>query len=195
MSFTDISAIIKKVTGDNSKDNNNKPGVSTETKALRLFSSGNSPVDIAIKLDITSASAEELYLGFWRLKQQPFLAFVYKELGIHFSSFIRLFKLLGDAKIAGEEAVTLIKDAKQILFLRNTYLDLTTANTNLEEQIRKELSELANVRNEVDRQQGYLQWYIEEQKRVIFETEQRKRELQYLDRLINEKWKDYISYK
>lgn len=58
--------------------------------------------------------------------------------------------------------------------LRNTFLDLTNAITNLEEQRKSILSELTNLRNEVDRQQGYLQWYLEEQKRVIFEIEQRE---------------------
>lgn len=97
MSFTDIAAIIRKVTGDSSKDSRTKPAVSRETKALRLFSNGNSPVEVAIKLDISSDEAEELYLGFWRLKQQPYLAFTYKELRFQLSSFIRLFKLLRSA--------------------------------------------------------------------------------------------------
>jgi DNA-binding CsgD family transcriptional regulator len=195
MSFGPIGNIIRKVTGDNSKSSSNKPIVSRETKALRLFSDGNAPIEVAIKLDISIEMVEELYLGFWRLKQQPFLAFVYKELGSHFSSFLRLFKLLRDAKIAEEEAVTLINEAKQIPFLRNTYLDLTNANANLEGQRKNMLSELSNVRNEIDRQQGYLRWDIAEQKRVNFEIEQRKRELQHLDRLIDDKMKEYLHYK
>lgn len=51
------------------------------------------------------------------------------------------------------------------------------------------ISELSSVQNEVDRKRGYLQWYVEELKRVIFEIEERKSELQYLDRLSNDNMK------
>ncbi|MGI0044083.1 MAG: hypothetical protein ACRD47_10260, partial [Nitrososphaeraceae archaeon] len=49
MSFGPIGNIIRKVTGDNSTDNNNKPMLSKETKALRLFSNGKSPISVTIK--------------------------------------------------------------------------------------------------------------------------------------------------
>lgn len=120
---------------------------------------------------------------------------IYKELKYHLPSFIRLFKHLRGAGIREEEAADLIKDAKQIPFLRNTFLDLTNANTNLEERGKVMLSELTSIQNEVERQQGYLQWYVEEQKRVNFEIEQRKRDLQYLDQLTNDKMKEYTRYK
>jgi hypothetical protein len=74
-------------------------------------------------------------------------------------------------------------------------LDLTNAIANLEKQGKEMMSELTNIRNEVDRQEGYLHWYKEEQKRVIFEIDQGKKELQYLDGLANANMKDYFRYK
>lgn len=195
MSFTDIAAIIRKVTGDSSKDSNTKPIVSKETKALRLFSTGNSPVDVAIELDISSDETEELYLGFWRLKQLPYLAFICKELGSQLPSFIKLYKLLKSTGITEEEAVNLINDAKQIPFLRNTFLDLTNKITNLEERGNSLLSDLSDLQSEIERRKGYLQYYMRELNRMNFEVMEKNRELQYLKQLTNAKRKDYVRLK
>jgi hypothetical protein len=195
MSFTDIAAIIRKETGESNKDNNNKPTMTKETEALKLFKKGKTSVEVAIILGISIDETEDLYLGYLRLKNLHNLVLIYKELKYQLPSFVRLFKLLRGAGIREEEAVDLIKDAKKIPFLRNTLMDLTNANANLEEQKKEMLSEQTSIQNEVDRQHGYLQWYKEEQKRVNFEIEQRKRDLQYLDRLTNDKMKEYIRYK
>lgn len=183
MSFSPIGNIIRKVTGESSRDNNSKPTSSKETEAFKLFKKGKTPVEVAILLNASSDETEDLYLGYLRLKNLHNLVLIYKELRNNLPSFVRLYKILRSAGIREEEAVELIKDAKQIPFLRNTFLDLTNANTNLEEQQKRMLSELSSIQDEVDKKQGYLQWYAEEQKRIIFEIEERKRELQYLDRL------------
>lgn len=84
---------------------------------------------------------------------------------------------------------------QQIPFLRNTFLDLTNANANLEEQRKEMLSELTSIQSEVETKRSYLQWYVEELKRIMFEIEQKKRELQYLDQLTNDNMKGYFRYK
>jgi hypothetical protein len=183
MSFSPIGNIIRKVTGESSRDNNSKPTSSKETEAFKIFKKCKTPVEVAILLNASSDETEDLYLGYLRLKNLHNLVLIYKELRNNLPSFVRLYKILRSAGIREEEAVELIKDAKQIPFLRNTFLDLTNANTNLEEQQKRMLSELSSIQDEVDKKQGYLKWYAEEQKRIIFEIEERKRELQYLDRL------------
>lgn len=194
MSFGPIGNIIRKITGESSKNSDAKPTMSKETEALKLFERNKTAVEVAIILGINSDETEDLYLGYLRLKNLHNLVLIYKELKYQLPSFVRLFKLLRSAGIREEEAVDLIRDAKQIPFLRKTFLDLTNVNTNLEDQRKGTLSDLTSMQIEVDRQQCYLQWYIEEQKRVNFEVEQRKRDLQYLDRLTNEKMKEYIRY-
>lgn len=91
-----------------------------------------------------------------------------------------MYKYLRSAGIREEDAADLIKDIKQIPFLRKTFLDLTNANANLEEQRNSLLAELSSVQNEVDRKWGYLQWHIEELKRVIFEVERRRKNTKIL---------------
>lgn len=192
MSFGPIGKIIRKVTGDSSDD---KPTKSKETEALKLFQEGKTPVEVAIILGISPDETEDLYLGYLRLKNLHQFVLIYKEMKYHLPSLIKFFKHLKSAGIKEEDATDLIKEARQIPFLRNTFLDLTNANANLEKQGREMMSELTSIRNEVDRQEGYLQWYKEEQKRVIFEIDQGKKELQYLDGLINASMKDYFRYK
>ena len=52
MSFTDISATIKKVTGDSSSDD--KPTISKETEALKLFMEDKTPIEVAVITGSTS---------------------------------------------------------------------------------------------------------------------------------------------
>ena len=94
-----------------------------------------------------------------------------------------------------QDAANLFNEAQQVLFLRNTFLDLTNANTSLQEQNSNLLSELSSVQNEVNINRGYLQWYVEELKRFIFAIEEKKRELQYLDQLVDDNMKGYARYK
>jgi transposase len=192
MSFGPIGNIIRKVTGDSSND---KPTMSKETEALKLFQEGKTSVQVAIILDISSDETEDLYLGYLRLKNLHQLVLIYKDMKYKLPSFIKFFNHLRIAGVKEEDAADVIREAKQIPFLRNTFWDLTNANTNLEEQRKEMMYELISIRNEVDRQVGYLQWYKEELKKVIFEINQGKKELQYLDGLTNPNMKDYLRYK
>jgi transposase len=192
MSFGPIGNIIRKVTGDSSDD---KPTMSKETEALKLFQEGKTSVQVAIILDISSDETEDLYLGYLRLKNLHQLVLIYKDMKYKLPSFIKFFKHLRIAGVKEEDAVNVIREAKQIPFLRNTFLDLTNANTNLQEQNNNLLSELSRMQNEVNTKRDYLQWYVEELKRVIFEIEERKKELRYLDGLSNANMKDYLRYK
>lgn len=194
MSFGPIGNIIRKATGDCNKDDSENTK-SKETEALKLFQEGKSPVEAAIVLGINPAETEDLYLGYLRLVNLHRLVLIYKELKYQLPSFLRLYRTMKIAGLMEEEMLNIIKDAKQIPFLQNTFLDLTNANTNLQEQNNNLVSELSRVQNEVDTKRGYLQWYVQEIKRIIFEIEERKRELYYLDQLINENMKGYMRYR
>jgi hypothetical protein len=195
MSFGPIGNIIRKVTGDNSKDSNNEHTKSKETEALKLFQEGKAPVKVATILDIGSDETENLYLGYLRLKNLHDFVLIYKELKYQLPSFIKLYRMLRIAGIREEDTVDLIKDTKQIPILRSTFWDLTNANTNLQEQNNNLLSELPRLQDEVNAKRGFLQWYVEELKRVIFEIEERKKELQYLNQLSDDNMKGYVRYR
>jgi DNA-binding Lrp family transcriptional regulator len=193
MSFGPIGNIIRKVTGDSGIDS--KPIMSKETDALKLFHEGKIPVEVAIDLDISSDETEDLYLEYLKLVHLHHLVLIYKELKYQLPSFVKLYRILRIRGIKEEDAADLIKDAKQIPFLRSTFWDLTNANTNLEEQRNGKISELTNIQNEVERHKTYLEIGQHELNRINFEIMEKNRELQDLDRLIDDRMKEYIRYK
>ena len=195
MSFGPIGNIIRKVTGDNSKESNNEHTKSKETEALKLFQEGKTLVEAAIILDISSDETEDLYLGYLRLVHLHHLVLIYKELKYQLPSIFKLYKILRSTGIKEEDAADVIKDAKQIPSLRNTFWDLTNANTNLEEQRNGKISELTNIQNEVEKHKTYLEIGRHELNRINFEIMEKNRELQDLDRLIDDRMKEYIRYK
>ncbi|MGH9925131.1 MAG: hypothetical protein ACRD5B_07105, partial [Nitrososphaeraceae archaeon] len=172
-----------------------KPTMSKETEALKLFKEGKTPVEVAIDLDSSSDETEDLYLGYLRLKNLHQLVLIYKDMKYQLLSFIKFYKHLRSAGIREEDAADLIKDAKQIPFLRNTFWDLTNANNNLDEQRKIMISELTGIQNEVERHKTYLEIGQYELNRINFEIMEKNRELQDLDRLIDDRMKEYIRYK
>jgi hypothetical protein len=197
MSFGPIGIIIRKVTGDSSKDgnSNNEHTKSKEIEALKLFQQGKTPLDVSITLGISSDETENLYFGCLRLVHLHRLVLIHKELKYQLLSFIKLYRILRRAGIRTEDAANLIKAMQQIPFRRNTFLDLTNANANLKEQRKETISELTSIKTEVETKWSYLQCYVEELKRVIFEIGERKRELHYVNRLTNVNMNGYKSYR
>ena len=116
-------------------------------------------------------------------------------MGSQFSSFIKLFSLLRGARITVKESVNLINDAKQLPILRNTFLDLTYEITNLTAQRKTLLDKVSSLGNQITIHENYLQIGQEELKRINFKIMEKSRELQYLDRLINDKTNEYTRYK
>jgi hypothetical protein len=136
-----------------------------------------------------------LYLGYLRLKNLHDFVLIYKELKYQLPSFFKLYKILRSTGIKEEDAADLIKNAKQIPSLRNTFWDLTNINTNLEEQRYGKISELTNIENEVEKYKTYLEIGRHELNRINFEIMEKNRELQDLDRLIDDRMKEYFRYK
>jgi hypothetical protein len=187
MSFSPIGNIIRIVTGESSKDNRNKPPISKETQALRLYSNCKSPVEVAIKLDISSDEAEDFYLAYWRLRNQHHLAFIYKRLKYQLPSFIKLYDVLRSARVTEKDAANLIINSRQIPHLQNTFLDLTNEITNLTAQRNTLLDEVYGLQNEIARHRSYLQIGQYELKRMNFEIMERNKELQDLGQLTNDR--------
>ncbi len=195
MSFGPIGNIIRIVTGDSSEDNNNEHTKSKETEALKLFQEGKIPVEVAIILNVSPDETEDFFIGYLRLVNLYRLVLLYKELKYQLPSFIKLYKILRSAGIREEDAANFIKNAKQIPFLRSTFLDLTNANTNLEVQRKEMLSELTNIQSEVEKYKTYLIIGQQELNQINFKIIEKNRELQDLDRLIDDRMREYIRYK
>ncbi|PWU80096.1 MAG: hypothetical protein DLM72_13855 [Candidatus Nitrosopolaris wilkensis] len=66
MSSGDISSIIRRETGEDEEQNRIR--MSKASQALNLFEKGNTPVQVAIKLDIETGEVDRLYMEYGKLK-------------------------------------------------------------------------------------------------------------------------------
>ena len=94
MSFNDIGKIIRRIDGGANDDDINLGNKSKSTKALWLFENGKRPIDVAIDLDISYDEVTELEQEYWALTELYDLAFVYMEIKMLLSSFMKLFQTI-----------------------------------------------------------------------------------------------------
>jgi hypothetical protein len=99
MSFADIGAIERKVTGLQDDDGKSKEqqdniphtNLSKDAQAFALFSDGKKPIEVAIRLDLGANKVDRLYQQFWKLEGLYQLTLVHKEIRRYLPSFLNLF--------------------------------------------------------------------------------------------------------
>src|SRR5215831_9804157 len=105
MSFRDIGAITKKVKlkvdgeRDQLKDDDIESKSKT-TQAIKLFSEGNSPVEVAIALDLPTDQVLAIYREFWKLEGMYGLTQICEEAKYDLHDLLRLHRI---AKALGME--------------------------------------------------------------------------------------------
>lgn len=189
MSFSDIAAIIRKVTGDSNKNNSTKPAKSVEVRALKLFSKGKTPEDVAIKLDISSEEAETFFTRHWRLKQQYELERIYKEMRNQLPSFLQLYKVIKGAGVIDKDAVLLIRCAREIPQLRSANQNLKKENAGLERQKSLLLDDVYFLQDRIGQLTGYVQYYQNELNKKYYERMALNKEVHDLEELDDYKWR------
>jgi len=171
MSFRDIGIVTKKVKleadgerGPLQEDDDVKSKSKT-TQAIKLFSEGNSPVEVAIALDLPTDQVLAIYREFWELEGMYGLAQIYEEAKYDLHDLLRLHrivKLVGLEKHDIVSAFELIKHNQlQTLqwkagYLRSTINKLewekrnsTNHLFNLERMINESEENLAQKRGEM----------------------------------------------
>jgi DNA-binding Lrp family transcriptional regulator len=135
MSFSDIGAIIRKITGDNrSKGQAVEP--SKETQAYKLFMQAKKPVEVAIELNLGSKEVDRLYREYWHLQGLYKLNLAYDEIKDYLPSFLKLYRLMRQEEMQEEDIEHALKYAKELPSLENRV-----------QQTRKELENIENKRN------------------------------------------------
>jgi len=129
ISFADIGAIKRKVTG--LQDANNKPKeqdkipvttLSKDTQAFALFSDGKKPIEVAIKLDLGADIVDGLYQQFWKLEGLYQLNTVYKEIKRYLPSFLTLFRIMKQQRMMTEQdVVETLKFGKELPYLKDQF--------------------------------------------------------------------------
>jgi hypothetical protein len=105
MSFRDIGVIIKKVKlkADEERgqlEDDDIKSKSKTTQAIKLFSEGNSPVEVAIALDLPTDQVLAIYREFWELEGMYGLAQICEEAKYDVHDLLRLHRI---AKVRGME--------------------------------------------------------------------------------------------
>ena len=107
MSFKDIGTIINRINGNDNDEyiDTKLSNKSKATQTLYLFEHGDTPIEIAIKLDISYSEVIDLQLEFWALKELYDLPLVYQELKNDFDSFFEMFKLFKKNKMLSKQYI------------------------------------------------------------------------------------------
>ena len=111
MSFRDIGAILKKVSGEMEEKQDNKEPLSLSNKSYRLFSKGKTPIQVAITLNLSETETTKFYQEYWNLKQMHELRMVYEEIGANIVHFLKLYRLSKDAHMNPRQVINLLQIA------------------------------------------------------------------------------------
>jgi DNA-binding CsgD family transcriptional regulator len=108
MSFRDIGAILKKVSGEMEEKQDNKESLSLSNKAYCLFSKGKTPIQVAIRLNLSETETTKFYQEYWNLEQMHELRMVYEEIGANIVHFLELYRLSKDAHMNPRQVINLL---------------------------------------------------------------------------------------
>ena len=180
MSFRDIGAITKKLKleaggerGSLEEDDDIKSKSKT-TQALKLFSELESPVEVAIALDLPADQAQAICLEYWRLDGMYRLAQIYEEAKYDLYSLLRLHKIVKDLEMTEHDIKNVLELAKynelrhlqrKVEYLRyeistlemermksnNQLFKLNTAIHEFEENLAQKRRELIHIKQELSK--------------------------------------------
>jgi hypothetical protein len=144
MSFRDIGTILKKASkeiekreGQTKARYSNNTASDTErsfsAQAYELFSQGETPVQVAIELNLRELQVTKYYREYWKLKGLYKLNTVYEEIKDDIPYFLKLRRLSKAAGWSTEHVVNLLEIANNDLpALENRYEKLKTDLSSLE---------------------------------------------------------------
>jgi FtsZ-binding cell division protein ZapB len=107
---------------------------SKRTEALKLYKKGTTPVDVAIKLDISAEEAKTIYCDYCSLTSPFHFRQVYTELDKNdsFKAFTDLFHRIKEKDLSIEEAIGGIEMINDIYLLKEEHQALSNNIANLE---------------------------------------------------------------
>jgi hypothetical protein len=164
MSFGRIAAITKKVKleadrerGQLEEDDDIKSKSKT-TQAIKLFSELNTPVEVAIELDLPADQVLAIYREYWNLDHMHKLAMIYEEAKYDLYGLLRLHKIFKNLGMNEQ-------DIRNVLDLvKNNQLQTLQREA---ERIRSEINKLENEKTEAMSQIFRLKRRIHESEETL----------------------------
>ena len=142
MSFRDISKIMKAydkkiLLQQNKKEGqeNNQPTtkkVSLSSRVFKLFSDGKSSTEVVIELDIQPEKVEKLWSQFLKSERMGECYDFFQVCQYDIPTFLSINNFIKRNNAYGKDIANVLKKAKDVIKLNQTYLHLKTEINNLE---------------------------------------------------------------
>jgi hypothetical protein len=143
-------------------------------KAYRLFSQGQTPLQVTIELGLSEMDATRYFIEYHRLKRLPELANIIKELKVprKISLFIQLTKLALAENMRVTEILQLLKmaNARGMYNIEQNIRNCRLTIESMRQQRYEKSQELLVLNNKIDSAKGYLNQYnlaLEEKKEEL----------------------------
>jgi hypothetical protein len=149
MSFSDIGAIIKKVKSEPDRERGQLEeeedikSKSKATQAIKLFSELNSPVEVAIALDLPAHEVQAIQREYWILDGMSSLAQIYDEAKNDLYDLLELHRIAKDRGMEKQDIINALEFVKynQLQTLQDKAKSLRNEKDRLEHEKTKASSE------------------------------------------------------
>ena len=178
MSPRDIHAIIKEEETRRQKYKDKQQQEELSSKAYKLFSEGNRPIEVAIALNLGQPEVSKLYKEYWKLKRLNQLNSIYQETNGKLGPFLKLYRLMKEKGMTIENVV----NAVEIAIHKLPYME------GLYKQVKDEVEKLQHIRQLLVNDIEELKYKLSILDKTAFSSEQEYRRIrQQLQELIDKK--------
>src|SRR5829696_1155114 len=160
----DIHAIIKEEEARRQEYKDQQQQDETSSKAYDLFSKGNTPVEVAISLNLRQPEATKLYREYWRLKRLYILNSIYKETNGKLGPFLKLYQLMKEKGMSIDQVV----NAVEIAIHKLPHMD------SLYEQVKDQVDKMQRTRQILANDIAGLERKISILDKTAFSSEQER---------------------
>jgi DNA-binding CsgD family transcriptional regulator len=131
----EISKILKKATGEIEEKERKKIVLSKTAQALKLYKKGKSPIDVAIKLDLSTQEANSLYIDYLSLNNLHHFVERFKEFDKDsLQDLIDNCDFIKENGITKEEIVEAIKKRNELIKIKEEYHNIAEELKDLKRQ-------------------------------------------------------------
>jgi hypothetical protein len=100
-------------TSEKNQNQEQQPHLSLSTQAYKLFSDRNTPLEVAIELNLKESEATKFYKEYWKLRQLHDLNMVYEETKGDIAPFLKLYRLSKAKGMGPKQVVNLLAMANE----------------------------------------------------------------------------------
>jgi DNA-binding CsgD family transcriptional regulator len=163
--------------------------------ALRLFSEGKSPLDVAIELTLSEKVVTNYYRQYLKLSQLHSLYRVYEEIGDDIIHIPKIHRKIKAAGMGVDQAINLIKNANNDLpSLEQKYQKLIRDVNLLKSQKLAEDKALNDLQEQIDASERVLEWLKMSREEEEAKLDKLEKEKIRLKRLVKEIKGNNVEY-